>query len=288
MSLWAQFDAWATPLGDELLAWAAPEFTTSITMEWPLAKFSHALAIALTYLAFVLIMTPIMKATAPPKSSEESAPKAGTKESILYALSFGYNIVQVMLCSYMTIHALVLASRNNYSFWPCNAASPNAPPMGELLWMFYMSKVLDFMDTFFIIVKRSWKQLSFLHVYHHFTIFLFYWLNLRSNYDGDIYLTIVLNGFIHSIMYTYYFVSLHTKNIWWKSYLTGCQMVQFTIMMVQACMILFKGCGTMPPPRVVHMYFYYIGSLLFLFANFFIKSYLTGDKSKGKKGAKAN
>ena len=32
MSLWAQFDAWATPLGDELLAWAAPEFTTSITM----------------------------------------------------------------------------------------------------------------------------------------------------------------------------------------------------------------------------------------------------------------
>ena len=82
---------------------------------------------------------------------------------------------QVMLCSYMTIHALVLASRNNYSFWPCNAASPNAPPMGELLWMFYMSKVLDFMDTFFIIVKRSWKQLSFLHVYHHFTIFLFYW-----------------------------------------------------------------------------------------------------------------
>ena len=70
--------------------------------------------------------------------------------------------------------------------------------------------------------------------------------------------------------YTYYFVSLHTKNIWWKSYLTGCQMVQFTIMMVQACM-LFKGCGTMPPPRVVHMYFYYIGSLLFLFANFFIE-----------------
>ena len=56
------------------------------------------------------------------------------------------------------------------------------------------------MDTFFIISKRSWKQLSFLHVYHHFTIFLFYWLNLRTNYDGDVYLTIVLNGFIHSIM----------------------------------------------------------------------------------------
>jgi elongation of very long chain fatty acids protein 4 len=105
-----------------------------------------------------------------------------------------------MLCSYMTVHAIVLAGRNSYSFWPCNAVNAAAPPMGELLWLFYISKVLDFMDTFFIISKRSWKQLSFLHVYHHFTIFLFYWLNLHTNYDGDIYLTIVLNGFIHSIM----------------------------------------------------------------------------------------
>ena len=28
------------------------------------------------------------------------------------------------------------------------------------------------------------------------------------------YLTILLNGFIHSVMYTYYFVSMHTDKIW--------------------------------------------------------------------------
>lgn len=33
-------------------------------------------------------------------------------------------------------------------------------------------KVLDFMDTVFIVLKKSWRQLSFLHVYHHCTIFL--------------------------------------------------------------------------------------------------------------------
>ncbi len=27
-------------------------------------------------------------------------------------------------------------------------------------------------------------------------------------------MTILLNGFIHSVMYTYYFVSMHTSNIW--------------------------------------------------------------------------
>lgn len=62
------------------------------------------------------------------------------------------------------------------------------------------------------------------------------------------------------------------------------QMIQFTLMIVQAVMILFKGCGVMPPPRVVHMYFYYIFSLLFLFANFFVKSYVTG--GGGKKSGK--
>lgn len=28
------------------------------------------------------------------------------------------------------------------------------------------------MDTVFIVMKKSWRQLSFLHVYHHCTIFL--------------------------------------------------------------------------------------------------------------------
>ena len=48
----------------------------------------------------------------------------------------------------------------------------------------------------------------------------FYWVNVNAGYDGDIYLTIVLTGFIHTVMYTYYFVSMHTKDIWWKKYLT--------------------------------------------------------------------
>jgi hypothetical protein len=41
-----------------------------------------------------------------------------------------------------------------------------------------------------------------------------FWLNVNVGYDGDVYLTIVLNGLIHTIMYTCYFVDLHTKDIW--------------------------------------------------------------------------
>jgi GNS1/SUR4 family len=122
-----------------------------------------------------------------------------------YPIKFLYNVSQIMLCAYMTIEAGFLAYRHNYTILqPCNAYNKENPPIASLLWLFYISKVWDFWDTIFIVLNKKWNQLSFLHVYHHTTIFLFYWLNSHVNYDGDIYLTIVLNGFIHTVMYTYY------------------------------------------------------------------------------------
>ena len=128
------------------------------------------------------------------------------------------------------------------------------------------------------------RQLSFLHVYHHTTIFAFYWLNLHINYDGAIYLTILLNGAIHFVMYTYYFVCLHEMKSrpWWKKYVTMCQMVQFLSMMTQAGLLLGEECKA-PSPRVVTCYLVYIFSLFLLFANFFVKNYGGGGKKRKQK-----
>lgn len=105
-------------------------------------------------------------------------------------------------------------------------------------------------------------------------------------YDGDVYLTIVLNGLIHTVMYTYYFVSLHTKEIWWKSALTMSQMVQFVLMNAQAGYILYYGCQQFPN-RIVISYLYYIVSLLVLFAHFFVLSYVVKGSDKKSKKSRA-
>jgi elongation of very long chain fatty acids protein 4 len=186
----------------------------------------------------------------------------------------------------MTIEAFLLAYRNGYSAI-CNVYDRDHPPIGNLLWLFYVSKIWDFWDTIFIVLGKKWRQLSFLHVYHHFTIFLFYWLNVNSNYDADIYLTILLNGFIHTVMYTYYFICMHTKvpetgknlNIWWKSSLTSFQLIQFVCMMSQAIYIIFhKNC--LVSRRIVVAYLLYILSLFILFSQFFVASYM---KPKSKR-----
>lgn len=263
------------PIGDSILAWADSEKQfRGYTEGWFLTDFTSAATVASVYVGFVIIGSAVMKYSGLPAMDP-------------YPLKFIYNVSQIMLCAYMTIEAFLLAYRNGYTVLPCNDYDTTNPPLANLLWLFYISKVWDFWDTIFIVIGKKWRQLSFLHVYHHTTIFLFYWLNSHVNYDGDIYLTIFLNGFIHTVMYTYYFICMHTKDyktgkslpIWWKSYLTLMQMIQFITMMSQATFLLATQCEK-TSLRVVFVYLVYILSLFFLFAQFYVQSYV---KPKSKR-----
>lgn len=261
-ALFQNYKNWADVQEEKLLSWFDPtlSYKQSPMQHYLFADFASAFGICCVYLAFVVFGTLAMKAGVP-----------AIKTS---AIQFVYNPLQVLLCSYMCVEAIIQAYRNNYSPTPCNPADSSNPVMGNVMYMFYMSKILDFMDTFFIIVGKKWKQLSFLHVYHHLTIFFIYYLNFRVAYDGDIYLTVVLNAFIHTIMYMYYFVSAHTKDIWWKKYLTAMQMIQFLTMNVQGFLMVSRSCpGT--PKKISLMYLIYIQTLFWLFLNFFVRSYCT-------------
>jgi elongation of very long chain fatty acids protein 4 len=263
---------WARPAGNIL----------SPYKDYPFASAHAGFYVAVGYLAFVAIGRSLMK---------DRKPIEG-----LYGFKFAYNFIQVMLCSYMSIEAFLVAYRANYKIMPCEPFNQHNPVVGDVLYIFYVSKILDFMDTVFIIAECRWEQLSFLHVYHHFTIFLFYWLNLQVGYDGDVYLTIILNGFIHAVMYTYYFVTLHVKDIWWKPFLTKCQMIQFVCMMSQAAYLMLakpfevknsSGESTWAaceqfPRGIVAVYFWYIFSLLVLFYIFSVQ-----DEKKRRAAKKA-
>lgn len=261
-------------IGDSIISWADPEEKFSgYTDGWPMTDFSTALSVAVAYFLFVVIGSKVMEKQAKPIDP--------------YPIKFFYNVSQIMLCAYMTIEASLLAYRNGYSVCPCVGYNKTEPALANLLWLFYVSKAWDFWDTIFIVLGKKWRQLSFLHVYHHITIFMFYWLNSRVFYDGDIYLTIVLNGFIHTVMYTYYFICMHTRDpktgkslpIWWKSSLTAMQMVQFITMMSQGSYLLYSGCSN-ASQRIVATYVVYILSLFVLFAHFFVNSYMKPKKKK--------
>merc|ERR1712154_755364 len=174
-----------------------------------------------------------------------------------------------MGCSYMFLESLLIVKRNNFYFLPfssshCNDFNFEQPLFGNLLWLFYVSKIFDFFDTFFIIFGRKRRQFTFLHIYHHITIYLVYWLNVNVDFDDDV-----------SFTYCYYLICMHLakgQSVWWKKHLTTMQMAQFLAMNIHAILLLANGCND-APPRVTTLYLVYIMSLFAMFLNFFNRSY---------------
>jgi len=187
-----------------------------------------------------------------------------------------YNATQVILCVYMVSEALQGKIDREFVL-VCNPheliLDKVSRGIASVLHLFYLTKVLDFADTIFMILRGKWNQVTFLHVYHHITIYLIYWLILNTGYDGDIYLTVVLNGSIHFIMYFYYLATTFNVSVPkpLKRMVTNMQLIQFVCMMTQAVVLLFMGCPY--PVNITKLYLVYIMSMFFLFTNFKRKAY---------------
>eukprot|EP01084_Bolivina_argentea_P142337 250072_1 len=237
-----------------------PIYPRAIIGDWPLASGSACFTIILLYLIGTMVLRFVM----------DFLPSL---DKYTYYLRFIYNPAQVFCCSYMFLEAIVLAWSNGYTHWTCHPFNIEQPIMLKVTYLFYISKIFDLCDTLFIILGKKWKQLSFLHVYHHCTIIVMFWINSHIAYDGDIMLPIALNGFVHSVMYMYYFVTMHQRSIWWKKFVTYSQMMQFVVMISQF-VVLEVSCLT-HVANMNRLYGAYTFSMLSLFFNFFKKEYKT-------------
>lgn len=244
----------------------------------PMTSFYEALSAVALYLCFVSIGSRVMK-------------KRVDVVSLRY-VQYVYNLLQVGLCGWLVVATWLEASELGYSFSMCNSCSDMEKADGRmplLLYVFYLSKLLDFLDTVFIIMHKKDKQLSFLHLYHHCTIFSIYWINANVNYQGNIWYTIVANGAVHTVMYAYYFVSMLKDNVpalkpilaASRPFITSMQLVQFVTMQAQAA-YFFAACANEGLNRLIAMYLAYIFSLFVLFMQFAIKNYCRRTPNKGK------
>jgi len=256
---------------DVFFKWAtAPSPPGTLTRKWLLANLEPALHIVALYFSLIAFGTIFKKS-----NEDEKVPAA--VERVVKFFQLIYNLVQCVLCTYMIWKAIQEYQQSGYSL-VCNKFDVNRGGMASVLYIFYLSKILDFCDTVFILFRKKWRQLSFLHVYHHSSIFLVYWMNLNVAYDGDIYLTIVLNSFVHLVMYSYYLLATLSIQVPWKNYITLLQMGQFLLMNAQAIYLLYFKC---PFPRnVTFFYLFYIISLFILFQNFYKKTYTPKSNSK--------
>ena len=190
----------------------------------------------------------------------------------LYALSF-----------YMMSGIAITAVASGYSLWNNGVQGPESRHgwrMAKLIWIFYVSKLPEFVDTVIMMLKQNYRQVSFLHLYHHCTIFVIWYIVTLEAPGGEAYWSAMVNSGIHVIMYGYYFgTSVFTKGPIrsalnsLKFFITKGQMTQFALNCVQALNDLY--IVRQPPnypSHLTHLLFWYMLTLLALFYNFFGKN----------------
>jgi len=253
--------------------------------DWPFWRLDYAFTIACIYLAIVVICKLLLdKGDRPANSNDKkklSVSEKIRKEGIVMFFCVAlYNLTQVVLCGWMVYRAILEHRRRGFRL-VCNSHDLAEDGLAFITHCFYLSKALDFADTMFMIIKGNWRQVSFLHVYHHFSIFLFYWLNAQCNYDGDAFFSIVANGSIHFVMYGYYLVTAFNVHVplFIKKAITNAQLTQFCCMESQGvALLVMEGCGS--PRRVTILYMVYISTMLVLFMNFKNQNYKKSAKKE--------
>lgn len=87
-----------------------------------------------------------------------------------------HNLFCTILSLYMCVEIWRQAYLGGYSLFSQSIdRTPAGLPMASVLWVFYASKVPEFMDTILMALKRNFRQITFLHVYHHSSIFVIWW-----------------------------------------------------------------------------------------------------------------
>lgn len=204
---------------------------------------------------------------------------------LLQALVILHNLFCLSLSLYMCLGIVFRAFQLKYSLWG-NAYDPKEATMAHLIYIFYMSKYVEFMDTIIMLLKRNLRQVSVLHVYHHMSVALIWWMISRHAPGGDAYFSAAANSFVHVLMYLYYLLSallrsdekVRQKYLFWGKYLTQLQMIQFIFNWIQA-----SYCIKVEAPYPQFLYkilFYYMISLLMLFFNFYVKKYSSSSRVK--------
>lgn len=176
-----------------------------------------------------------------------------------------YNVVQIVVCLYMTIGLAPVVSFPNVF-----GINSTFTPQGEwFIFVHYLSKYLDWFDTFFIVAKgNASKQLSFLHVYHHATIGVVWGILLHLGCgNGTCRYGALINSITHVIMYSHYlWTSFGLKNPF-KALVTKWQIFQFYTAFAHAVIVL-TGVWIVEkqiPQKLAWMQFCYHITMIYLF-----------------------
>lgn len=206
---------------------------------------------------------------------------------------FIYNFSLVLLSIYMFVEIAIgiISQRledSKYDFLCATVTNtPSEMRLANALWWYFFSKVIEFMDTFWMVIRKSFRQITFLHVFHHSSMLLIWWAVVSWVPTGQAYFGAALNCLVHVVMYLYYALAVvpSLKNfLWWKKYITVFQLGQFITTLAHTLIGIYK---TLTGQCKFPLFFQYLLTaymiMMFgLFINFYMQEYIKKNNDKKK------
>ena len=265
MSLWKSFD----PMKNNTTLYIASWYTSAINLgdprvkNWPLMGTpTWTLLITLAYVLMCNFL---------PKYMQTTKPLQLTKVLLIY------NSVIILTNLYIAFELYPAIA--TYS-WTCEPVfygiDDKSIRTASALWLYYISKLVEMLDSAFFILRKKESQLTFLHIYHHSSIFCLWWIGVNYVAGGSSVFGAFFNALVHVLMYLYYFIAAlgqeYKKYLGWKKYLTVIQIVQFLLAIVMGLNAIKENCEF--PKWMQYAMIFYMFSFVVLFSKFYYRQYV--------------
>uniref|UniRef100_A0A1B6FNM4 Elongation of very long chain fatty acids protein n=1 Tax=Cuerna arida TaxID=1464854 RepID=A0A1B6FNM4_9HEMI len=249
----------------------------NITKQWLLLGSPYpVITILSVYLLIILKLGPQFMKTRPPYD--------------LQLVMRFYDIVQVIYNGFI-IHSLYAFPRVVPTVVDTICATRDPGTYDDLkpvflyyAWHYLVLKIVDLLDTVFMVLRKKYSHVTFLHVYHHMAMVFFTWLTLSYTKSHHAVAPVMVNIVVHIIMYSYYFLATFPQlkqYLWWKRHLTKLQLGQFVVVLLYISFIYYNGCTI---SRVfTFTWVFNVFVILILFINFYIKAYFQNQMTEKMK-----
>lgn len=164
-------------------------------------------------------------------------------------------------------------------------------------------RLCEYLDTVFFTLRKKQNQVTFLHVFHHAFVPMYaFWVLRTAPLRFNVFI-ILINSFIHVLMYSYYFLAtfqqprdssgkgsnrgiimaIVTQLLKFKRYMTQLQILQFVALAVYSFIPIFREnrCGV--PWKYVIANLSLAGGFLGLFLHFYMNVYKNAGLAKAKR-----
>jgi GNS1/SUR4 family len=191
-----------------------------------------------------------------------------------------FDPLQILISSYF---------RKDFSFSCQHKDLSGGKQMNVLIftsYLYFLSKIVDLLDTVFFVLRKKNNQITFLHTYHHGGMVMATWAYNKYMNASHPTLLFIINSFVHVIMYSYYFLTSFKpelkQSLWWKKHITQIQLLQFLILSVHFALPLLTPNCEFPA------FISFIGMsqnvfMFVLFSDFYFKAYMKKSSSSSSK-----